>query len=222
MQQTAAHSEANAPDAFTPRQNDVLQTALNMLVEGGDRALTTGAIARAANCSKESLYKWFGDRDGMLAAVIFYQASKVRVLAPGEAPGSRSEFRDHLVRFADDLMRVLSGDVSLALNRLAIGQAGNQDAHLGQLVRERGRQAIGSGRSSAGDRAAARLSGFRRSRGRFPDALWPDRARSACAAVAWRAACWPAARFRRAGGSGHRQVFPALRSRQQRSMRQHF
>ncbi len=143
MQQTAAQSEANAPGAFTPRQNDVLQTALNMLVEGGDRALTTGAIARAANCSKESLYKWFGDRDGMLAAVISYQASKVRVLAPGEAPGTRSEFRDHLVRFADDLMRVLSGDVSLALNRLAIGQAGNQDAHLGQLVRERGRQAIG-------------------------------------------------------------------------------
>ncbi len=143
MPQSAAQILTHEPDAFTPRQNAVLQTALNMLVEGGDKALTTGAIARAANCSKESLYKWFGDRDGLLAAVIAYQAAKVRVLAPGEVPADRAEFRDHLIRFADDLMSVLSGDVSLALNRLAIGQAGNQDAHLGQLVRERGRQAIG-------------------------------------------------------------------------------
>lgn len=34
-------------------------------MEGGDKALTTAGLARAANCSKESLYKWFGDRDGL-------------------------------------------------------------------------------------------------------------------------------------------------------------
>ncbi len=45
---------------------------------GGDKAVTTAGLARAANCSKESLYKWFGDRDGLLSAMISYQASKVR------------------------------------------------------------------------------------------------------------------------------------------------
>ena len=49
---------------FTPRQNAVLAEALRLLVEGGDKAVTTAGLARAANCSKESLYKWFGDRDG--------------------------------------------------------------------------------------------------------------------------------------------------------------
>jgi len=128
---------------FTPRQSAVLQSALNLLVRGGDRALTTAGVARAANCSKESLYKWFGDRDGLLAAVISFQASKVRAAASGQLPRDAESFRDDLVRFARDLLDVLAGEVSLALNRLAIGQAGNQDTHLGRLVLERGRRMIG-------------------------------------------------------------------------------
>ncbi len=63
---------------FSPRQIAVLDQALRLLVEGGDKALTTSGLARAANCSKESLYKWFGDREGLLAAMIAHQASKVR------------------------------------------------------------------------------------------------------------------------------------------------
>lgn len=128
---------------FTPRQSVVLQSALNLLVLGGDRALTTAGVAKAANCSKESLYKWFGDRDGLLAAVISFQASKVRAVTSGQTPLDAEAFRDHLVRFAQDLLDVLSGEVSLALNRLAMGQAGNQDSHLGLMVLERGRRMIG-------------------------------------------------------------------------------
>ena len=36
------------------------------------------AVARRASCSKETLYKWFGDRDGLLAATVRWQASRVR------------------------------------------------------------------------------------------------------------------------------------------------
>ncbi|HEX2147722.1 MAG TPA: TetR/AcrR family transcriptional regulator, partial [Pseudorhizobium sp.] len=70
-------ADAGRVPEFTPRQNEVLEQALRLLVEGGDKALTTSGLARAANCSKESLYKWFGDRDGLLAAMIAHQASKV-------------------------------------------------------------------------------------------------------------------------------------------------
>jgi AcrR family transcriptional regulator len=129
--------------AFTPRQKAVLETALRLLVEGGDRALTTARIARAASCSKESLYKWFGDRDGLLAAMIAYQASKVRAPAPGGLPVTRDAFRGQLIQFAFDLLSVLAGDVSLALNRLAIGQASAENAKLGRMVLDRGRRVIG-------------------------------------------------------------------------------
>ncbi|MBW8298969.1 MAG: TetR/AcrR family transcriptional regulator [Hydrogenophaga sp.] len=136
MQTETANAE------FTPRQSAVLAEALRLLVEGGDKALTTAGLARAANCSKESLYKWFGDRDGLLSAMISYQASKVRTF---ERPGERltaASLTEHLEIFAHDLLDVLAGDVSLALNRLAIGQTNRDGSKLGTLLLERGRRQI--------------------------------------------------------------------------------
>ncbi|WP_142587875.1 TetR/AcrR family transcriptional regulator [Pseudorhizobium halotolerans] len=127
---------------FTPRQNEVLEQALRLLVEGGDRALTTSGLARAANCSKESLYKWFGDRDGLLAAMIAHQASKVRTFERGKEKLTPENLREHLETFARDLLEVLSGDISLALNRLAVGQSGRDGSKLGKLLLEHGRRQI--------------------------------------------------------------------------------
>jgi len=120
----------------------VLERALELLVAGGERALTTAGVARAASCSKESLYKWFGDREGLLAAMIAHQASKVRGFVDDGAVMDRDRFCAHLVGFALDLLQVLAGDVSLALNRLAIGQASREGSRLGQLLVEQGRRRI--------------------------------------------------------------------------------
>lgn len=133
----------HADEAFSPRQNAVLEEALRLLVEGGEKALTTAGLARAANCSKESLYKWFGDREGLLEAMIAYQASKVRTGDVPAAALNRQNLEALLVDFARDLLDVLSGDVSLALNRLAIGQASREGSTLGPMLLERGRRQIG-------------------------------------------------------------------------------
>lgn len=138
----ADKSGADATE-FTPRQAAVLESAFALLVEGGERALTTAGIARAANCSKESLYKWFGDRDGLLSAMVTFQAMKVRTFASADRPMTREDFRAHLVTFGRDLLTVLAGDTSLAMNRLAIGQASREGSHLGRFVLERGRRMIG-------------------------------------------------------------------------------
>ncbi|MBB6506886.1 AcrR family transcriptional regulator [Rhizobium soli] len=136
---------ADMPD-FSPRQNEVLEQALRLLVEGGEKALTTSGLARAASCSKESLYKWFGDREGLLAAMIAHQAAKVRTFERSGERLSAELLREHLELFARDLLEVLSGDVSLALNRLAIGQsgpgAGPNGSKLGKLLVEHGRRQI--------------------------------------------------------------------------------
>lgn len=127
---------------FSPRQNAVLEQALKLLVDGGEKALTTSGLARAANCSKESLYKWFGDRDGLLAAMIAFQASKVRTFERGSGKLTADLLREHLETFGRDLLEVLSGEVSLALNRLAIGQASREGSKLGRLLIEHGRRQI--------------------------------------------------------------------------------
>ena len=142
MDVQAAETMQTANEAASTRQNAVLESALALLVAGGERAITTAGVARAANCSKESLYKWFGDRDGLLAAMITYQASKVRVDPRPLGATGQSGFRAQLVGIAANLLAVLAGDVSLALNRLAIGAARPDAADLGHLVLEHGRRPI--------------------------------------------------------------------------------
>ncbi|MCA1369952.1 TetR/AcrR family transcriptional regulator [Bradyrhizobium sp. BRP14] len=143
MQGIGAIKETGGESGLTERQAVVLEQALRLLVDGGEKALTTAGVARAANCSKESLYKWFGDRDGLLSAMIAFQASKVRTLEVSPETLDAASLRAHLVAFAKDLLEVLAGDVSLALNRLAIGQASREGSKLGHLLQERGRRQIG-------------------------------------------------------------------------------
>nr|WP_272211457.1 hypothetical protein [Marinicella sp. W31]MDC2877345.1 hypothetical protein [Marinicella sp. W31] len=74
--------------------------------------------------------------------MIAYQASKVRTF---ESAGHRldaDELRQHLSAFAQDLLDVLAGDVSLALNRLAIGRVTKDGQKLGRMLLERGRAQI--------------------------------------------------------------------------------
>jgi AcrR family transcriptional regulator len=128
-------------EAFTPRQQAVLTAALALLVEGGDR-LTMTAVARRASCSKETLYKWFGDRDGLLTATVQWQAAKVRVPQVDRHHLDAAALRTSLSQFACDLLATISGEVSVTLNRLAIGHAGAEKRGLGAIVLENGPLAI--------------------------------------------------------------------------------
>lgn len=135
------HSSEGSAD-FSPRQNAVLAVALQMLVEGGDKALTTAGLAKAANCSKESLYKWFGDRNGILAAIVTYQASKVRAVDERATPSTPEAFETALKAFAEDLLSVLLSGTSLALNRLSIGAVRGDQAGLGAVLVDKGKRRI--------------------------------------------------------------------------------
>ncbi len=138
----AVKATARVDAPFSPRQREVLEVALRLLVEGGDKALTTSALASAANCSKESLYKWFGDRDELLAAVVTHQASKVRFIDEQAPPATADDFVIALRGFAEDLLSVLFSDTSLALNRLATGSVTGEAQGLGAVLLERGKQRI--------------------------------------------------------------------------------
>lgn len=127
----------------TPRQIAVLDAALALIVDP-KAALTMSSVARAASCSKESLYKWFGDRDGLLTATVKWQASKVRGRPLGRDELDRKTLEESLERFAADWLTVLSGETSVALNRLAIGEAaGGGGRNLGRIVVENGPVAMG-------------------------------------------------------------------------------
>ena len=136
-----ANADIDNSQALTERQKAVLDAALRLLVEEGDQ-LTMTAVARRASCSKETLYKWFGDRDGLLTATVQWQASKVRV-APVDGKGlDLASLTASLERFASDWLKVISSDTSIALNRVAVGHAGSGKDNLGAVVLENGRFAL--------------------------------------------------------------------------------
>ena len=124
-------------EVFTPRQQQVLTAALELLVEGGD-GLTMTAVARRASCSKETLYKWFGDRDGLLTATVQWQAAKVRVPHVDRRRLDAATLRESVEQFARDLLGTLAGEVSVTLNRLAVTACGRREARArGDRARER-------------------------------------------------------------------------------------
>jgi AcrR family transcriptional regulator len=122
---------------FSKRQQEVLSAVLDLMVgEGG--ALTMERVAKSASCSKETLYKWFGDRQGLLTATVQWQASKVRISPIDGDTLDEATLRDALVRFARDWLAVLTSDVSIALNRMAISHAGSASSDLGSIVLQNG------------------------------------------------------------------------------------
>jgi len=127
----------------TARQQAVLDAVLGLMVEKGDH-LTMTAVARRASCSKETLYKWFGDRDGLLTATVQWQASKVRAGNYDRQTLNALGLRDSLARFAANWLGVISSSTSVALNRIAISQAGSRAGNLGAIVLANGRFAIGA------------------------------------------------------------------------------
>ncbi|MCA0405614.1 MAG: TetR/AcrR family transcriptional regulator [Proteobacteria bacterium] len=133
-----AHPIALEP---TSRQQAVLDAVLAVFVEQGNR-VTMDAVAKRASCSKETLYKWFGDRNGMLDATVRWQAARVGFTPVDLTRLDRPSLVRVLEEFAANWLSVISSQTSLALNRVAIGQAAG-DADLGRIVLENGRFALG-------------------------------------------------------------------------------
>jgi AcrR family transcriptional regulator len=140
---TLASEPAGAdPAEPTARQAAVLDAVLMLMQEEGGQ-LTMAAVARRASCSKETLYKWFGDRDGLLTATVQWHASRVRAGRYDRQKLDASSLRDSLRDFAANWLSVISSATSIALNRVAITHAASKQSNLGQIVLDNGRFAIG-------------------------------------------------------------------------------
>lgn len=103
------------------REAAVLEAAAELLAERGYGGCTTRAIAQRAGASKETLYSWFGNKAGLFAALVERQAelTNARVEA---ALSEEGEVQATLTEFAGNLLRLLLGERSIAINRAAIAE----------------------------------------------------------------------------------------------------
>jgi AcrR family transcriptional regulator len=99
----------------------VLDAAFDLLLERGYRSTTMAAVAERAGSSKETLYAWFGDKPGLFTALVRREAEAMNehVRAAFE---DDADHRETLTAFATNLLRLLLGERSLAINRAAISE----------------------------------------------------------------------------------------------------
>ena len=120
----------------TDRRHEILSSGLSVLIEKGWRGTSMIAIARKASASKETLYNWFGDKAGFFGALIRENATALdRALPAGFAD---LPLEEGLRAFGHELLRLVTSEASLAINRAAIADAGS-DATLGATLLSEGK-----------------------------------------------------------------------------------
>ncbi len=125
-----ATPSAEHHEAPTARQGEVLDVVLDLL-RRGRRKPDDDSGRTPASCSKETLYKWFGDRDGLLTATVRWQASRVRAGNWDRQHLDAAQLTESLEDFAANWLAVISSQTSIALNRVAVAHAASGKSDLG-------------------------------------------------------------------------------------------
>ena len=103
----------------------MLDAAERELVDRGAAGLTMAGVARRAGASKGTLYSWFTDRDGLLAALVERAADRAgEQVRRAIVADLDADPRAVLLDLGRALLTLLTGNVSVALNRAATSSAG--------------------------------------------------------------------------------------------------
>jgi AcrR family transcriptional regulator len=113
----------------------VLDAVVELLVERGYQGTTMAAVAERAGSSKETLYAWFGGKQGLFTALIRRQAEAANQAVAAALDDDRgADPAATLTAFATNLLRLLLGERSVALNRAALAELGGGRAPAGELA----------------------------------------------------------------------------------------
>jgi len=128
------------PDNRDTRRAEIEEAAYKLLSEKGYKATSMLAVARAAKASNETLYNWYGNKQALFQAIVARNAAQARetLQAALEGQGALDEV---LERLGPLLLRLVTGDRAVALNRAAAGDV-HDTATLGPAIAAAGRDAI--------------------------------------------------------------------------------
>lgn len=122
------------------RDDAILRAAFEVLRREGYRGATMLAIATEARASKATLYARFGDKAGLFHALIHANAAAARA-ALEDALVRDAPLAETLERFGAVLVRMLTGERAVAINRAAAVDA-ERDGSLGRTLATAGRGSV--------------------------------------------------------------------------------
>lgn len=101
------------------RELAILDAAIEELAESSVDGMSMLGVAKRAGASKETLYSWFGDKDGLVRALIIRNADQAAERVQGAFEGGK-DLTETLVGFSIGLLTLLTGESSVAINRAAM------------------------------------------------------------------------------------------------------
>lgn len=131
-----AADAATLPD--DTRRAAIEAAAYDVLREKGYRRASMLSIAKRAGASNQTLYRWYGSKQGLFGTLIRRNA-EVAVRALATAEGRDVDTR--MQAFGVALLTLLTGERAVALNRAAAADA-NETGELGQALARSGRDRI--------------------------------------------------------------------------------
>jgi AcrR family transcriptional regulator len=120
------------------RRDAIEAAAYELLAAKGYLGTSMLAVARKAKASNETLYRWYGDKQGLFRSMVERNAEAVRssletaLAAEGSAEAALQEL-------GPLLLSLLTGDRAITLNRAA---AADPSGELAQAIVQSGREAI--------------------------------------------------------------------------------
>jgi len=132
-------------DLKEARRLAIFEAAYQVLAEKGYKGTSMLAVAKAAGASNETLYNWFGNKQGLLAAMIEENARTAsdvlgQVFMQEESAATPNTMQ-RLEHFGTVLLDLLTSERSVALNRAAAADV-SAGGTLGALLSQHGRQKV--------------------------------------------------------------------------------
>jgi AcrR family transcriptional regulator len=122
-----------------PRRRSILEAAYLVLVERGYAGASTLEIATRARVSKRELYAEFGSKSGILRALIAATAARMQLPLATAEIHDRDGLATALVQYGTTALGELTSPHAVAINRLAVAEAG-RSSEMGGILEDAGRE----------------------------------------------------------------------------------
>lgn len=139
MKKTTRKPPASPLDDMPERRRAILISAFSVLMEQGYAGASTLEIATRAKVSKRELYAEFGSKRGILEALIASTSARMKVPLEPDDVHDGAGLAAALTRYGITALEELTQPAVLAVNRLAIAEAGGS-SDLGRILEESGRE----------------------------------------------------------------------------------
>lgn len=120
------------------RREQIEKAAYDLLALHGYAGTSMLSIAKHAKASNETLYRWYGDKQGLFKAMVERNAKDVHAFLTRELSVDR-EPHATIRALGPKLLGLLVGPKAIALNRAA---AADQSGELGAVIAEAGRNSV--------------------------------------------------------------------------------